>query len=318
MQKAGPPRKIGRHPPGQTGTEVNGTMRDITIAFHIGAPNTDNGQLTWSLRKDAARLLEQGVMIRRPGTYMKAVTDMLRKQDQEFVTDQERDALLAHLVKDNDVDRLILTSSSFLGVPAWMLSGGRLFRNAGRNAAALRGLFPDNPCAFFLGLRNPATLIGPVFRSQSSRTWQEFAGKADFLNLRWSEVVADIRMRNPECPITVWCNEETPVIWPNILGHVTGLGDRFRFFGELDITRGIISEAGYERLEAYLASRPGLSEAQRERVRELFLTYYYSEDAVEEEIDLPGWSQTLVDHMSETYQADTELIRRMPGVTFLS
>ena len=138
------------------------------------------------------------------------------------------------------------------------------------------------------------------------------------MNLRWSEVVADIRMRNPECPITVWCNEETPVIWPNILGHVTGLGDSFRFSGELDITRGIISEAGYERLEAYLASRPGLSEAQRERVRELFLTYYYSEDAVEEEIDLPGWSQTLVDHMSETYQADTELIRRMPGVTFLS
>lgn len=293
-------------------------MRDITIAFHIGAPNTDNGQLTWSLRKDAAQLLEQGVMIRRPGTYLKAVTDLLRKQEQEFVTGQEREALLAKLVKDNDVSRLILTSSSFLGAPGWMLSGGRLFRNAGRNSAALRGLFPENPCEFFLGLRDPATLAGPVFRSQSSRTWQQFAGGVDFLNLRWSEVIADIQTRNPGCPVTVWCNEETPVIWPNILGHVTGLSGSFRFSGELDITRGIISEAGYERLEDYLASRPGLSQDQRERVRELFLTYFCSEDAVEEEIDLPGWSQALVDHMGETYLADMELIRQMPGVTFVS
>ncbi|WP_291729600.1 hypothetical protein [Leisingera sp. F5] len=298
--------------------QANADMRDITLAFHIGAPNTDNGQLTWSLRKDAQRLLEHRVMIRRPGTYMAAVNQMLRKQNQDSVTDQERAALLAGMVKDQSVSRIILTSSGFLGVPGWMLSGGRLYRNAGSNTAALRTVFPGNPCEFFLGLRNPATLIGPVFKSQSNRSWEQFAAGTDFLNLRWSDVVADIQDSNPGCRITVWCNEETPVIWPNILGQVTGLGGGFRFDGELDITRGIISEAGYERLEAYLANRPGLSEAQRERVRALFLSYFHSEEAIEEEIDLPGWSQALVDEMSETYQADAELIRRMPGVTFLS
>ncbi|MFY0310061.1 hypothetical protein ACFMBG_09225 [Leisingera sp. D0M16] len=298
--------------------QADSTMRDITLAFHIGAPNTDNGQLTWSLRKDAQPLLERGVMIRRPGTYMPAVTKLMRKQEKEPVTDQEREELLASIIKDQEVSRLILTNSSFLGGPSWMLSGGRLFRNAGRNTAALRAAFPGNPCEFFLGLRDPATLIGPVFKSQSGRTWEQFAGGTDFLNLRWSDVVADIQEHNPGCRITVWCNEESPVVWPSILSRVTGLGDTFRFSGELDITRGIISEEGYERLEAYLASRPGLSEDQRERVHALFLTYFHSEDAVEEEIDLPGWSQPLVDAMGETYLADTELIRRMPGVTFLS
>ncbi|UWQ73774.1 MULTISPECIES: hypothetical protein [unclassified Leisingera] len=293
-------------------------MRDVTLAFHVGAPNTDNGQLTWSLRKDAQRLLEQGVMIRRPGTYLAALNQMLRKQNQDTVTDQERAALLDGMVKDQSVSRIILTNSGFLGVPGWMLSGGRLYRNAGSNTAALRTVFPGNPCEFFLGLRNPATLIGPVFKSQSSRTWEKFSAGTDFLNLRWSDVVADIQDSNPGCRITVWCNEETPVIWPNILGQVTGLGDGFRFAGELDITRGIISEAGYERLETYLANRPGLSEDQRERVRALFLSYFHEEEAIEEEIDLPGWSQALVDEMSESYQADAELIRRMSGVTFLS
>ncbi|MEX0303646.1 MAG: hypothetical protein AB3N24_14605 [Leisingera sp.] len=299
-------------------SQAQSDIRDITLAFHLGAPNTDNGQLTWSLRKDSQRLLDRGVMVRRPGTYMGALNQLLRKQDQEFVTEQDREALLAGIVKDQAVSRIIMTNSGFLGVPGWMLSQGQLYRNAGRNAAGLRGVFPGNPCEFFLGLRNPATLIGPVFKSQSSRTWAQFAGDTDFLSLRWSEVVADIQHRNPGCRITVWCNEETPVIWPNILGEVTGLGNNFRFSGELDITRGIISDSGYERLEAYLAERPGLSEDQRERVRTLFLSYFHSEDAVEEEIDLPGWSQGLVDEMTENYQQDSNLIRYMPGVTFLS
>lgn len=299
-------------------TQTAQNIRDITIALHIGAPNTDNGQLTWSLRKDAEALLEQGVMIRRPGTYLKALQQLLRKQEQEFVTEEERERFLANIVKDQSVSRIILTNSGFLGVPGWMLSGGRLYRNAGRNVAALRGVFPGNRCEFFLGLRDPATLIGPVFKSQSSRTWAQFAGGVDFLNLRWSEVIADIQQHNPGCHITVWCNEETPVIWPNILGEVTGLGQSYRFQGELDITRSIVSATGYERLEKYLEARPGLNGEQRERVRELFLNYYHSEDALEEEIDLPGWSQVLVDQMSERYLADTDLIRHMPGVTFLS
>ncbi|KIC15035.1 hypothetical protein [Leisingera sp. ANG-Vp] len=298
--------------------QADGSKRDITLALHLGAPNTDNGQLTWSLRKDVQRLLDRGVMIRRPGTYLKAVNQLLRKQEQEFVTDEEREALLAGLVKGNPVSRIILTNSGFMGVPGWMLSKGQLFRNAGKNAAALRNLFPGNPCGFFLGLRNPATLIGPVFKSQSSKSWTQFAAGTDFLSLRWSHVVEDILHSNPGCSLTVWCNEETPVIWPSILAQITGLGNGFRFSGELDISRGIMSDSGHERLEAYLAGRPGLSEDQRERVRGLFLSYFHSEEAVEEEIDLPGWSQDLVDEMTEIYQHDTNLIRHMPGVTFLS
>ena len=293
-------------------------MQDISIACHIGAPHTDNGQLTWSLRKDAQRLLENGIMIRRPGTYTKAISHLVRKQSEEDVPEEEREALLSSIVKDQDVSRIILTNSSFLGVPAWMLSGGRLYRNAGSNTAGLRRAFPGNPFSFFLGLRNPATLIGPVFASQSAKSWEQFAAGTDFLKLRWSEVVADILQQNPGCPVTVWCNEETPVIWPDILGQVTGLDPSFRFTGELDITRGIISESGYERLEAYLSARPDLSGEQREKVRVLFLSYFHSEDAVEEEIDLPGWSQDLVDEMSEVYQEDSNLIRHMPEVTFLS
>ena len=78
---------------------VNGeniSNRDISLAFHIGAPNTDNGQLTWSLRKDAQRLLERGIMVRRPGTYMGAINQMLRSSDW-----WQRRNLIHHLLADN-------------------------------------------------------------------------------------------------------------------------------------------------------------------------------------------------------------------------
>ncbi|MGC3939435.1 hypothetical protein ACOTTU_16645 [Roseobacter sp. EG26] len=297
---------------------TSANLRDIEIALYIGAPQTDDGQLTWSLRKDAQALLEQGVMIRRPGTYNKAVTQILGKQAEGSISDEDRDNLLASIVKERPVSRLILANSNYLGVPAWMLNGGRLYKNAGRNTAELKSLFPDNKCVFFLALRNPATLIPAVFEAQSQKSWDAFLSGSNLLSLRWSDVISDIRTHNPDCEVVVWCNEDTPVIWPNVLGKVSGLGSSFRFKGELDIIRRAMSEIGFKRLESYLAQRPELSDMQRAQVRSLFLHYFHSEEVVEEEIDLPQWSQETVDEISESYAEDIDMIKEIPGVTLLS
>ncbi|WP_298921293.1 hypothetical protein [uncultured Roseobacter sp.] len=297
---------------------TSANLRDIEIALYIGAPHTDDGQLTWSLRKDAQALLEQGVMIRRPGTYNKAVAQLLGKQAEGSISDEDRDNLLASIVKERPVSRLILANSSYLGVPAWMLNGGRFYKNAGRNTAELKSLFPDNKCVFFLALRNPATLIPAVFEAQSQKSWDAFLSGSNLLSLRWSDVISDIRTHNPDCEVVVWCNEDTPVIWPNVLGKVSGLGSSFRFKGELDIIRRAMSEIGFKRLESYLAQRPELSDMQRAQVRSLFLHYFHSEEVVEEEIDLPQWSQETVDEISEGYAEDIDMIKKIPGVTLLS
>ena len=39
---------------------------------------------------------------------------------------------------------------------------------------------------------------------------------------------------------------------------------------------------------------------------------------VEEEVDLPGWTEPLVDQLTEQYEEDIFEISRIPGVTFLS
>ncbi len=288
-----------------------------TIALHIGAPETDREQLTWSLRKDAGTLLEQGVLVRRPGLYRSRLSRMLDRVGTEYITDIERAGLLDSILRGGPADRVFLSRSNTLGAPAWMLNGDCLFQNAGRNTGDLRDLFADHPCELFLGLRNPATLIPAVFGVQGERGWEAFGAGTDFLGLRWSEVVAEILEDCPDCPMTVWCHEETPLIWPEILRRAAGLGPDFAFSGELDMLGQLLSEEAIGELASALDAQPELSDEERRQLKARFVEEHMLEDVVEQEIDLPGWSQGMIDAMTETYLADLEQIRGMPYVTFL-
>ncbi|PHQ97906.1 MAG: hypothetical protein COB39_09655 [Marinosulfonomonas sp.] len=291
---------------------------DINIVYHLGAPHTDNELITWSLRKDAALLAENGVMIRRPKEYRPLLSGMIAelKGDQPSIVDQE--ALLGSIIKNQEVDRLIMSNSKFLGVPSWMFYGGTFYRNAANNTARIRDLFPDNPCEFFLGISNPANFIPAVFTAQTEKKYEQFIDKTELATVRWSDVISSIQKENPECPITVWCNEDTPIIWPTILREIAGLDPQTRLQGELDVIRKIMSQDGIDLLVKYLDERPDLSEIQRRRIRGIFLEKFFLDEAVEEEIDLPGWTEDTVDALTEIYDDDIERIDHLPGVNFIS
>ncbi len=48
-----------------------------------------------------------------------------------------------------------------------------------------------------------------------------------------------------------------------------------------------------------------------------FLDKFADEDALEEEIDFPGWTIEHVDHLSDQYDADVQLIQQMPNIEFI-
>jgi len=291
---------------------------DINIVYHLGAPHTDNDQLTWSLRKDTEMLVGKGILLRRPKGYRPQIKEMILelKGDKPSIVDQEN--LLTSIIKNEQVDRLIMSDSRFLGVPAWMLYGGGLYKNAGRNSVRIRSLFPDNPCEFHLGISNPASFIPAVFNAQTDKTYEQFIDGADLAQIRWSDVINQIQQDNPGCPLTVWCNEDTPIIWPTILREIAGLDPQVRLQGELDVIKGIMSEEGVELLIKYLEERPNLTEIQRRRIRGIFLEKFYLDEAVEEEIDLPGWTEETVDALTDIYEDDLERIESLPGVHFIT
>jgi hypothetical protein len=48
------------------------------------------------------------------------------------------------------------------------------------------------------------------------------------------------------------------------------------------------------------------------------LETHLAEDRLDVEIDLPGWTQDLVDEITALYDADVAAIRQMEGVSFLA
>ncbi len=49
-----------------------------------------------------------------------------------------------------------------------------------------------------------------------------------------------------------------------------------------------------------------------------FLDKFAIEEELEEELDIPGWSEEVVDTLTEIYDEDVFEISRIPGVTFIS
>ena len=118
--------------------------------------------------------------------------------------------------------------------------------------------------------------------------------------------------------VTVWCNEDTPLIWPTVLREISDADPELVLDGELDVLRSIMSEDGFQRMETYLASHKPPSEMQRRRVFAAFLDKFALDDALEEDIDLPDWTLELVDEITARYDDDVYRIERMSGVNFIA
>lgn len=291
---------------------------DINIVYHLGAPHTDNDQLIRSLQKDSGLLAKNGIMMRHTKEYRHLLNAMIDELEGEMPSVVDQETLLASIIKDQKVDRLIMSNNQFMGMSAWMFYGGIFYQNAGRNTGRIRNLFPDNPCEFFLGIANPASFIPASFKGQAKKDYEGFIKDTDLLSVHWSDVIARIQAANPGCPITVWCNEDTPIIWPTVLGEIAGIDSQIHLKGELDIIGEIISQDGSDLLVKYLDERPALTETQRRRVREIFLEKFFLDDAVEHEIDLPGWTGDTVEELTDNYEDDIERIADMKDVNFIS
>ena len=66
-------------------------------------------------------------------------------------------------------------------------------------------------------------------------------------------------------------------------------------------------------LIAHRGSHPPSSVLQRRRVVTAFLDKFALDDAMEDEINLPGWSAELMDILSDRYEDDIEDIATIPG-----
>ncbi len=294
----------------------------MRIVYHLGAICTDEERLLRCLLKNRGVLAEQGIVVPGPNRYRNLLRDTVISLKGHPASRDTQALVLDQIMDEDQAERLILSWDSFLSLPPWVLEGA-LYPAAADRVRAFSQIFPEIEAEFHLAIRNPATFLPALFARQASdkkrgKTYDQFVGKVDILDLRWSDVIARVLEVNPGVPLTIWCDEDTPLIWPEVLQAVAGHAPDTVLEDRDELLAQIMSAEGLTRLNAYLASHPVTTPAMRRKVVSAFLDKFALPDRIEMEVELPGWTEETVADLTESYDQDVARIMAMPGVTFLS
>jgi hypothetical protein len=288
----------------------------MRIVYHLGAHCTDEDRLVRCLLKNRAVLAQQGIVVPSPTRYRKLLRDTAVQLRGMPASEDTQALILEQIMEEPVADRLILSWENFLSFPAWALQGG-LYAAGGERLRAFTQIFPDIAPEFHLAIRNPATFLPALQDKVNAKGREDILSGADPLQLRWSDAVRDILRHNPGVPLTVWCDEETPLIWPEVLAAVSGHAPGTGLVDADEILAMIMNEIGLARMRAYCAEHPPQSLSQRRRIVTAFLEKFARPDQVEVEVDVPGWTGETVETLTRSYLEDVERIRRLPGVTLI-
>ena len=289
----------------------------MQLILHAGAHYTEEDRLLKSLLTDKAMLSENGTFVPEHSVYRGLFRDTLNAMHKSSASDSARDVLLDAILEDSQAERVILSDANFFRTPATAMIEGMLYPAAPVRMMRMAQLFPDDELQIFMAIRNPATLLPILHQVSADNSDVQFWGDKDPLDVRWSDTLALLRDSAPEIEITVWCNEDAPLIWGNILREMTGLPATVPLAGEFDLLETIMKPEGMARFKSYIAAHPQITGIQQQRVIAAFLDKFAIEDALEEELDMPDWTDELVEQMTDIYDADVAQIQQIPGIRML-
>lgn len=289
----------------------------MRIVYHLGAHFTDEERLLKSLLKDRDTLAKHAVSVPGPKRYRHLLRDTV-KELKGAAADRDTQAMILDKIMEEDLaDRLILSWDSFLSLPPWVLDR-KLYPVAGERVQAFNQIFPEIEAEFFLAIRNPATFLPTLFQKIETKSYEDFIGATDLFKLTWSETLQRIMQMSPAVPLTVWCDEDTPLIWPEVLRAVADLPQEVTLSSDDDLLALLMAPEGLARLQGYLANHPPGSVAQRRKIVSAFLEKFAMPERLQTEVEMPGWTQEVVDELSQLYNEDVARIMQMPGINFIA
>jgi len=290
----------------------------MDIAFHIGAHNTQVDLLLECLRQNAGILAADGVMVPAPNTYRPAIRDAIVKMRGAYTDPDEEEALMELLTGGTHGRRLVMANDSFICTPQRVFDHGRLYQRAAEKARWMRNILPEKNVSFFMATRNPASFVPDMFKRTREKDFAAYLDKISLDQLSWAKVFSEMRTTLPDCHLTVWCAEDAPLIWPEVMAALAGK-DNAEGLERTDVHLSeIMLPEGRNRLQEYLDAHPGIGVAQRRWATIAFLDKYAKPEAMEEEIDLPGWTEERIEALTEAYDLDMEEVAALEGVTVIA
>lgn len=289
----------------------------MQIAFHIGANCTDEDRLLKSALRNASTLLQLGTAVPGPGKYRKLIREAIDSLGGSQPKPGARDVLIDAIIENDNITRLVLANDNFMTVPKRIFDHSLFYHQAEDKVRAFHKLFPDDDIALFMGMRHPASFLQETASRAGVTSLRHYLGAMQPLEVRWSDVIKRIKRAAPHTPLYVWCNEDTPLIWEELIRLYTGVPDDVSIVGKYDVLSDIISKEGLQVLKFGLAAvGPDDIETRQDLMADVLETYALPEK-VEDTIELAELNDAMVDAMTDGYEADLDLIAQMEGVELI-
>ena len=290
----------------------------MQIAFHLGVHATDGDRLLKTLLNNRAPLLEAGTEIVTPNRYRGLFDDALMALNGAPATVEMEQVLMDTILDHDHSRRAVLSNGGFMGAAGRVVGRGMLYPQMAERVAALINLFPRAECEFFLAMRNPAPLLSDVRPLVAGGDYAALMQGTDPRALRWRDCIGRLLSVLAGRRLVIWCHEDVPMIWPEIVRLAGDIDPDQPLSGALIYMHELLGDAGLPKLRAALAGQAAGDIAGRRRIFADMLQQHALAGIMDQAIDLPGWSQDLVDEITASYRSDIAHISAMPGVEFIS
>lgn len=289
----------------------------MEIALHLGAHLTDENKLMRNLVRNRDLLAAEGIAVPGPGLYQQQLLVLAREMRDQPTSEETQETLLDGLLESDNVRRTVFSLENLLAPPNWVIEGGRFYPRAGERIAEFCRLFPAAKVQVYLAVRSPATFLPALIKRQRGGGRDAALTDIDPASMRWSEVIAQIKDSVPEVPITIWTDEDTALLWPEVLRAVSGHQPDTTLVGWFAWYWDMMTPKTHEAMRRYFARNPITDDLHRRKVLSAMLEKFARPESLEVDATLPGWNDAYVEVLTEIYEQDLDLIASFPGVTLL-
>ncbi len=289
----------------------------MEIVYHIGAHCTDDDALLKSLVKNRRPLAGEGIALPGPPKYRRVLSEAVGDAVQGKDMRHTRDSLLEEILPSPDAHRLAMSNRNFFCVPNRIFEGGSFYHLADAKLQALGEIFAEDDIEIMLAIRDPASFIPAAFAQSSGTSFERFMAGVDPDLISWSDLIDRIQHAIPDVKLTVWCDEDSPFIWPHVLRAMAGVDPGMRIVGGYDLIAEILTPEGIEKLKVYFRKNPPKSEGHRIKVLGAFIERFARPEVMVEEYDNPGISDEVLADFTDTYEEEVAEIAARDDITFL-
>lgn len=285
------------------------------IAFHVGVHTTDEERLFRSLRLNADVLREQKIELCDNQLNEPILNEAAQALRGGIASPEMEEVVIDALVEEDDTARLIISRPTLLGVPRRLFNVTSMMEYTGEKMIELTNIVPTVEAEFHIGIKNPVTLMARLI-NRASISYDMLMNGTDPLKKRWGPTMIDVVQKLRGRKLVVWCHEDMPMIFPEVLHRLSGVSAETTLKGGDRLLRDLLTPEGVKHLREEIADDMEIT-ARRAAV-EVLLEKYTRKDVMSMDIDCPGWTKDVVEQMTADYHEDIAMIAALPGVEFIS